>query len=202
MGSRQPSVVLRTGLPVKLSEAKSFLRVTHDDDDLSIDRMLRAAINHVETVTGRTFFNTDFKLFLECFPDGDDPIDVPRTPMIDLDTLSYYDTANATKSLNVSTQVVLFVDGDGFGLIRPTAGTTWPGTYDRPDAVTLTFSAGYTTTAIPEPARQAILLLLSHWYDNRESVVIGATSKPLEHSLNALLWSLKTGYYARTTTTQ
>lgn len=37
----------------------------------------------------------------------------------------------------------------------------------------------------------AISLLVKHWYDNRDSVVIGSVTKKLEFSLNAILTQLK-----------
>ena len=37
----------------------------------------------------------------------------------------------------------------------------------------------------------AISLLVKHWYDNRDSVAIGSTTKKLEFSLNSILVQLK-----------
>ena len=41
---------------------------------------------------------------------------------------------------------------------------------------------------VPEKAKQAIKLLCGHWYENRESVLVGSISKQLEFTLTALLW--------------
>lgn len=39
----------------------------------------------------------------------------------------------------------------------------------------------------------AIKLLVSHWYDNRSGVIVGITSKSLEHSLQSIILQLKVG---------
>ncbi|MET3507038.1 head-tail connector protein [Halalkalibacter oceani] len=39
----------------------------------------------------------------------------------------------------------------------------------------------------------AVLLLVSHWYENRQAVVVGQTSKQLENSLQSLILQLKAG---------
>jgi uncharacterized phiE125 gp8 family phage protein len=53
--------------------------------------------------------------------------------------------------------------------------------------IELDVTAGYGDTAvdIPEPLRQAIRLLLAHWYENRAIVAEGSTALPA--SVEALI---------------
>jgi len=44
--------------PVLLSEAKAFLRVTHDDEDATIQLFLEAAKARIETEVGQTLTET------------------------------------------------------------------------------------------------------------------------------------------------
>jgi hypothetical protein len=57
--------------------------------------------------------------------------------------------------------------------------------------------AGYgAASAVPDDAKQAILLLASHWVENREAVLSGTISKEIELSYTALTDRLKWGNYA------
>lgn len=47
----------------------------------------------------------------------------------------------------------------------------------------------------PRQARQAVLLLVSHWYASRSPVVIGSISKALEHTIESLASQLLWGAY-------
>jgi uncharacterized phiE125 gp8 family phage protein len=55
---------------------------------------------------------------------------------------------------------------------RPVAGAAWP----EGTAVRVSWVAG---TGTPEPARQAILLLVGHWYMSREAAAAGVSELPL-----------------------
>jgi len=50
-------------------------------------------------------------------------------------------------------------------------------------------TAGYGDTAgdVPQPLRQAILIALAHWYERRESVVIGSSVVSVPGSVQALV---------------
>ena len=45
--------------------------------------------------------------------------------------------------------------------------------------------------ALTDDVKQAILLLVGHWYANREEVVIGAAANQIPMGVNALLWTRK-----------
>ncbi|WP_047537404.1 head-tail connector protein [Pseudomonas sp. 11/12A] len=45
--------------------------------------------------------------------------------------------------------------------------------------------------AFTPDVEQAVLLLVGHWYANREAVVIGAAASQVPMGVNALLWTRK-----------
>ena len=45
--------------------------------------------------------------------------------------------------------------------------------------------------ALTDDVKQAILLLVGHWYANREEVVIGAAANQVPMGVTALLWTRK-----------
>ena len=71
-------------------------------------------------------------------------------------------------------------------------GNFWPPVLYVPNAVQIHFSAGYSTdgSKVPYRAKMAILQTVAHWYENRETVVLG-TFNELPNHAKALLWSLR-----------
>ena len=61
----------------------------------------------------------------------------------------------------------------------------------RPQAetITVTFDAGYGSQAgsAPKPLHQAILMLVAHWFQNRETVNVGNIVTELDYAVKALL---------------
>ena len=57
------------------------------------------------------------------------------------------------------------------------------------NGVKITFTAGYGDAAgdVPEPLRQALLLLVAHWYERREPVVLGETAIQVPETVQSLL---------------
>jgi hypothetical protein len=48
---------------------------------------------------------------------------------------------------------------------------------------------------VPTQIRHAILMLVAHWYDRRESVLTGSISKEVEFGVKSLLDSCRWGAY-------
>jgi len=115
-------------------------------------------------------------------------IDVPVPPLQSVSSITYLDNNGDSQTLAASKYDV---DASSEpGRIAPAFGETWPDTRDVNNAVTVTFIAGYTTAAlVPDTIKHAIKMITGHWYENREEVVIGVTSKQLERAVTSLLWS-------------
>jgi uncharacterized phiE125 gp8 family phage protein len=55
--------------------------------------------------------------------------------------------------------------------------------------IEIDFTAGFGTTAgsVPEPIRQALKLLVAHWYEHRDPVEIGDPAMAIPPAVSALL---------------
>lgn len=157
-------VTAETADPVTLAEAKAHCRITVADEDALVAGYLLAARQHVEDYTGRTLAvrTYDFKID-DNWPDA---ITLPCPPVVSVTTVSYVDANGATQTL--SGALYQLDKGMLFGRIVPAYSASWPQVRRQVDSITVRFTAGY--TQIPEPLRQAILLLTSHFYDNRQPV--------------------------------
>jgi len=69
-------------------------------------------------------------------------------------------------------------------------GQSWPSTTLRPyNGVCITFTCGYgDASAVPENLIEAMMLLIGHYYENREAVITGQPAAELPLGVERLLW--------------
>lgn len=193
-----PYRLKRTVAPT--SEALTVAEVTdHVREDSAfasakIESLIRVAREHVELRKNCTLLTTTWQLTLDAFPcnshlsgDDVDRLDLPRCPVQSVSSIAYVDTDGTTQTLSASLYT-LDNSSDFRASIYPAYGEEWPDTRERPGAVTVTYIAGHTLAAnVLETDKQAMLLLIGHWYENREGVLTGTISKPIEFAVDALL---------------
>jgi uncharacterized phiE125 gp8 family phage protein len=188
--------------PVTLAEAKAHLRVEIADDDALISGYISAARETCETETRRAFLTQTWDAkFHRAWPVYFDRasllwrpgIRLPRPPLQSVTSINYVDSAGASQLLASSQYQVTSLHGDSKeGLVVPAYGVTWPTVRDVPEAVTVRFVSGYGgLELVPNRIRQAMLLLIGHWYENREDVVIGTIATQVPMSVQSLLFPLR-----------
>jgi uncharacterized phiE125 gp8 family phage protein len=155
--------------PLSLEEARGFLRVDYTDDDALIASLVAAARMQVETHTRRALITQSWRLVADRWP-ADGRIAVVPAPLQSLLAVRVYDCANNGQALDVQA----FVPDLGASalLVEPWTMPA-PG---RPQAgIELDVVVGYggAATDVPEPLRQAMRLLVAHWYDNRGLTAAG-----------------------------
>lgn len=177
--------------PISLEEAKAHLRVDDDDQDELIDALIAAATGYLDGpqgVLGRALVTQTWRADRSCFLSG------PCWPGIRL-PLAPVQSANLTVEYWNGTDYIE-VDAEGYALYADSLGPyvdgvtnfTWPTPETRTDAVKITFVAGYGTAAeVPQPLKQAILLMVGHWFENREASVVGASVAALPMAVDALI---------------
>lgn len=155
--------------PITLAEAKNHLRVDTNNDDVYIETLIKAVRRYTEDTTSLAFLTQTWTLKLDCFPDV---IEIYRTPVQSVSSITYVDVSGDTQTLPTSDY---YVDTDSMlPRIMPAYGEVFPSVFPRPLPVTVTFIAGNTTAAlVPEQFKQALLLLLGHYYENRELLITG-----------------------------
>lgn len=173
--------------PLTVDETKLHLRVETTDDQYLIDTLITAAREYVEHVTNRALFRQTWELALDDWPCCD-YICIPRPPLISVTSLKWKDTAAvettvATTEYIVDTEVETGVNPDPLcqpGRIVLGYQKVWPTTALYPASpIRLRFLAGYDVAtagdqdAIPQSLKQAMLLLVGHWYEHREDVLSG-----------------------------
>lgn len=179
--------------PVSIQEAKLHLRVDGDAEDDLIYALIDAATDHFdgEGALGRAMITQTWAQYF-----GQNPYR-PRlkmTPFQSLTSVEYYDADNALQTDTLSNYET-WVDGD-YVICKPKEAFDWPDAFDRPDAIKVTYTAGYSdaATGVPQPIRQAILLTVGHWYESRVSVSEVAM-KEVPMTADALISNYKIGWY-------
>lgn len=176
-------VTASTELPVSIAEARAQCRIDHSDEDVQLDGWIRAATEHCQNVTWRQFVTATLALRMCDLPSC---IYVPRPPLIAVSSITYTDLDGDTQTVSSSLYVV-----DSYsqpGRIIPAYNAVYPSDLrGYENDVTVTYTAGYGTAAsVPTPLKQAILLLVSHYRNQREAAAPLANT-PIDFSVRALL---------------
>jgi uncharacterized phiE125 gp8 family phage protein len=188
----QISKTASTELAISVADCKRHLQIeaieTYYDSD--IEAYIRTAQEYVEEWTNLTLFQTTITAKWNRFPEAPvEPLRLPAWPVSDVTSISYRNTDGTSVNLSKTTDVQLSLQSVP-SFVQPLPNSEWPETQvDRVDAVTIVFVAGYGTTSatVPHRIRQAIKLLVGHWFKNREAVLTGTISKEIELAVHSLL---------------
>lgn len=148
--------------PVLLAEAKAHLRVDGDNEDNLIGALIAAARVAVETEIRRVLIAQGWRLIVEGWPS--EGVTLPIQPVLSVEAVRAIDVSGAATELTEDD--FEFEAADFSVTLDPVAGAV---RYE------IDFTAGYGSSGldVPQPLRQAIRLLVTHWYENRSAVVLG-----------------------------
>lgn len=157
--------------PVTLAEAKAYLRVDSDltEDDALIGMMIKAARQHGETLTQRSFITQSWRLTLDGEPCG--PVRLERGPVSAVTSIQYLDMAGALQTITnpAAPEWAIVLAGEdarlGVGF-----GQVWPQVLPQIGSVRINYTSGYGANgaAVPEVIRNWMLVRISTAYNNRE----------------------------------
>lgn len=172
--------------PVSLAEAKTHLRIdssfTADDD--YITTLINVATSAAENYTNLAIMEQSWYLDIDAFPDYFNLLK-GTLRVLTINSITYSDENNASQTLASSNY---FADGS----IKPARiyfapDATIPSTYDKPNAVSVDFTLGFTAASqVPAPIKQAVLLMVGTYYETRQTVS-DRTYKEIPQSAEFLL---------------
>ncbi len=171
--------------PVSVSEAKDYLRVDTAIEDPVVASLILAARLHIEGALDIAMVTQSWSLFLDCWPE-EGRVSIPLGPLKSVDSVKVYDADDAAQTVSPETYVV------DLSSLRPRlvrqGGAIWPRPGRSANGIEIALTAGFgdTPAHVPQPIRQAVLMLVAHWYQEREPV---AFDKPdaLPHGVADLL---------------
>jgi len=171
--------------PITIDEAKKHLRIFEDiEENEYLLGLIRSARQYIETYCGISIISRTWELYLDAFPSC---IEIPEPRLIDVISITYSDTTGTEQTLAPTNYRVS--GKRKYARIFESAGSTWPDTENFEDAVTVQFTAGFGATRedVPEAIKQAIKLLIGHWYENRGSQIIGVSAGSMAFAVDAIL---------------
>jgi uncharacterized phiE125 gp8 family phage protein len=184
------ALVLVTGPteePVSTAEAKAHLRVDGSDDDSYIAALITTARMHVEAILRRALITQTWKLVLDSWPD--EVLKLPKPPLASVSSVTYLDENGESQTFSPDDYIVDTASEPGRLTLAKDA--SWPSEELYPlGAVNIQYVAGYADAdAVPQAYKQAMLLLIGHFYENREAVVAaqGANVQELPMAVMSLL---------------
>jgi uncharacterized phiE125 gp8 family phage protein len=152
---------------VTIVEAKEQLRILHDGEDLYIGTLIDAATSWAEKYQGRKYLTQTCVDYLDAWP----AVIRPRwLPLFAVTSIQYIDDGGTLQTWDADEYDV---DSDTEpGRIIPAYGESFPSIRGDVNGIIVTYTAGYGTDAedVPGEIRTAILMIVAHWYANREAV--------------------------------
>lgn len=156
---------------IPLDLAKAQCRVLDDSSEDTLLEVYRdAAIDAVQRYTSLALSSVT-AVWSGSFEGASGILHLGLGPVSAITSIAYLDGDGATQTLAASAYRL-----GQQGRVLPV--DSWPsGAVDG--GVTITFTAGFATGAVPPVLKQAALMMIGHWYMNREAVVVGETTAEL-----------------------
>jgi uncharacterized phiE125 gp8 family phage protein len=173
--------------PITLAEAKLHCRVDGTDEDVLIASLITAARAHCENMTGSSFVTQTWRADFPGFPGARLPLRLPKGPVQSIISINYYDEQGSDTLLSSTYYNADITEQLAKVWLAP--DMDWPSVEPQADAVRVTFDAGYgDADDVPQSIKQAILLLIGAWYDDRENPAVPTAVSALlaPHTIRAL----------------
>lgn len=180
-----------TEFPISLAQAKSQCRVDITDDDIYILGLVEGATELVQTITRRALITQTWDWVFDAFPSSRELI-VPLPPLQSVTSVKYYDEDDTEATMSSDDYIVDTDTEPGRIVLRNDA--SWPSTTLRAArGVIMRFVAGYGDDEedVPMPIRNAIKLIVGHYYENREATAGVGNMQIIPMGVDLLLWNYK-----------
>mgnify|MGYP003650055718 FL=1 len=169
---------------VATSVAKAHLKVDISDDDSLIANLVAAATQAAEDYTNRYFMQATITMKADTW---DDIETLYKSPVDSITHIKYYDTNDSLQTLAASVYLADLYSMPARISLMP--DESFPDLSSRKMAVEVKYvvGEGTTTDTISDIVKQAVLLMVGHWYEHRSSVISGKTAMEIPMTSQMLL---------------
>ena len=179
-------VTAPTAEPLQVSEVRRHLALDDSYYDDYLSSLVQVTRAQVQAHTHRQLVTATYDLKLDALPAGQQTLAIPYGQLQSITSISYTDTAGASQTWSSSNYDVSTAREPG--TIRPGHGEVWPVARLEQEAATVRFVSGYGAAgAVPQAIKQAMLLLIGHYFNNREQSIVGVTASEIPQGAAALL---------------
>ncbi len=153
--------------PVTLAEAKAHCRIDTDTEDAILLALISAARRHVESETRRVLVARPWRIWFDVWS-ADGRLVLPVAPVLSVDAVTIYDGDGVGSVLDAAAYEVDTRSVPARLALTARAGGVVPGR--TMNGVEIDVTAGHGEASdVPAPLRQAVLLLVAHWFEHREA---------------------------------
>ena len=157
-----------------------------DDRNWHVRSLIVAAREQAEILQNRDLVQKQWDLHLDEFPAGEIPL---RAALVSVDLVRYTDSDGDTTDLVEDTDYVVDTHKQP-GIVLPAYGTVWPSFTPWPSsALLIRFTAGLSSSQIPEIVKGGMLRLISAWYYGRLPFEMGVSA--VQEYPYAVTWALR-----------
>ena len=185
--------------PLSTAEAKLHLRVDHTSDDTLISALIVAAREHVENYLVGSLVEQTRVVYLSAWPYS--PFRLPYGPVQEIESVKYTDSDGVENTVRTD---IYYLSPGGELCLEPFE--SWPTARLRgPGAIEITYTTGYEPVVtvipgeggdpdteetdydanIPQAIKQAMLLLIGEWYEQREAAA------DTKYAIQTIPWGVK-----------
>jgi uncharacterized phiE125 gp8 family phage protein len=173
--------------PVSLEQARFNCSIEDSESDEALVQLVRQAREYCEERTDAALMACQWKMVFDRFPVSMAWLTLPRWPLVRVDTLQYV-ASDGTLATITTDNIVVRKDSHGRGRIALIDWADWPTTRNTPDAVRITFTAGYEAPEdVPSTWQRAMLMLVTWWFEQREAGVLGTIASTAPIGVDDLL---------------
>ena len=173
-----------TSNPITLTEAKTHLKVDTTADDTFITNLIKSATSSAQESTNRFFIQTTIQ---QVGDKWEDISNLFKSPVLSVTNIKYVSTDGILTTLNSSVYFLDDVNKPARIGLKP--NQSYPEIIDRLNAVQVNYVVGLAAgpDEVDEGIRQALLLTIGNWYQNRQAVVTGTIATELPMNAKFLL---------------
>ena len=162
-----------TVTPITVAEAATHLFVLDElEHDTYIETLVDTATAWVEQYLQCRLITQTWYAYYDTFPAG--PLNVPFGTLQSITSVKYTDVDDVESTFAASSYDV---DTNSIpGRIVLKDGEVWPTDTMRPmNPIVIEFVTGYGLAAsVPTPIKHAMKMLIGHWFENREDVIVSS----------------------------
>jgi uncharacterized phiE125 gp8 family phage protein len=179
--------------PLSIPEVKEHARIDLDDEDAYLVNLINAVTTHTERYLRRSLITQTRRAWFDVVPcDG---LLLDYGPVQTLSSIKAY-SLDDTESTVATTVYRLDAVAESARVVLR-YNQVWPVNMRPQSAIAAEYVAGYGVdgSSVPAGILQGMLLLIGHWYLNREAVVTGTIATTLPLAVDSLLrpYRLDTG---------
>ena len=172
--------------PLQVSEVRRHLALDDSYYDDYISSLIEVTRAKVQAHTHRQLVTATYDAKLDALPAGQQTLALPYGSLQSVTSITYTDTAGDSQTFSSSDYDVSTAREPG--TISPAYGKTWPAARVQQEAATVRFVCGYGAAgAVPQAIKQAMLLLIGHYFNNREQTITGVMATEIPQGADALL---------------